>query len=101
MIYKTQHRKQNVEQHEPHKKMGVNAVAPGRFIISFNIIYLLLSKIINSDSPQFHLNQMNGQLPIPLAYSSRLTLLNTKRPRHIPIQIQILTCYRQNNVLGL
>lgn len=40
------------------QKTGVNTVAPGRFIIGFKVIFLLLNKIINSDSPQFHHDQL-------------------------------------------
>ena len=57
---KTNNESQNkkVEKQEPHKKTGVNTVAPGRFIIGFKVIFLLLNKIINSESPQFHHNQL-------------------------------------------
>ena len=54
------------------QKTGVNTVAPGRFIISFKVIFLLLSKIINSDSPQFHHDQLIDRQPSPL-YMLQLT----------------------------
>ena len=41
----------------PHKT-SVNTVAPVRFMIGFKVIFLILNKMINSDSPQFHHNQL-------------------------------------------
>jgi hypothetical protein len=40
MIYKTQHRKIKIEQHEPHKKPGVNSGAPEGLAVPDIMLFL-------------------------------------------------------------
>jgi hypothetical protein len=40
MIYKTQHRKIKIEQHEPHKKPGVNSGAPEGYAVPDIMLFL-------------------------------------------------------------
>jgi len=41
MVYKTLHRKLNIEQHEPHLKPGVNSGAPkNHFFPPFEYLYV-------------------------------------------------------------
>jgi hypothetical protein len=40
MNYKTQHRKIKIEQHEPHRKPGVNSGAPEEFAVPDIMLFL-------------------------------------------------------------
>ena len=42
MIYKTLHRKLNIEQHEPHLKLGMNSGALERLAIPVPIVTLVV-----------------------------------------------------------